>query len=288
MTNPDPEINNAPVLSEEERAAVFAKSYAARSAGGAPRFGKAPIPPKFVLFVALAFLVLGVGGVIFEHYYGNVGQPSSSTTTVFKLPATPVTPSGPQLTASTRVLMGLKDIATAQASNFSLVDQHDHAWSLVGARGRVVVLTFMSANCNDICTVLGPEIREAQSLLSSSSNRVIFAIVNTDPNNFRFRPNPLALSVPALSSSTNVHFLTGTLAELNSVWINYGVSVRVGALPSEIAHNNVMYFITPKGRLKSLAVPFGNENHSGVFSLNPQTMHRFAEGVAATAVRLAK
>jgi len=275
-------------LSEEERAAVFAKSYAARGAGGAPRFGQAPIPPKFVLFVALAFLVLGVGGAVLEHFYGNAGQAAATTTTAYQLPPTPVAPSGPQLNASTQALMGLKDIATAQASNFSLVDQHGRVWSLTGARGRVVVLTFMNINCNDICTVLGPEIRIARSLLGPASQKVEFAIVNTDPNNFRLQSNPAALRVPALADLSNVHFLTGSLGDLNSVWINYGVSVKVGALASQVAHNNVMYFITPKGQLKSLAVPFGNEDHAGIFTLNPQTLQRFAEGVAATAVRLAR
>jgi cytochrome oxidase Cu insertion factor (SCO1/SenC/PrrC family) len=285
-TTPDPHI--PPALSEEQRAAAFAQTNTARSAGGAPRMGPTPIPPKFVLFVALAFVVLGVGGAVLEHYYGGVGQPSSTSSTVFTLPPTPVTPSGSQLHAPTRALMGLKEIATAQASPFTLIDQNHRTWNLADAKGKVVVLTFYDSNCNDICRVLGPEIRQAAGMLGDKAPQVEFVIVNSNPNNFRYQANPLALSVPHLQNLSNVFFLTGPLNALNAVWISYGLSVRVGALPSEVAHNNVMYFITPKGQLRFLAVPFGNEDHAGVFSLDATNVHKFAEGIAASAVSLAR
>ncbi|NNN02348.1 MAG: SCO family protein [Acidimicrobiaceae bacterium] len=289
MTNDEPDIKDSTVLSEDERAAMFAKTLATKSAGGVARFGQVPIPPKFVLFVALAFLVLGGGGALFDHFYGNLGQPSLnvSTTTVFKLPTTPVVPSGPEINASTKALMGLKDIANAQAAQFTLEDQSGRAWSLASARGKVVVLTFMNALCNDICNVLGTEIRDADSLLGASYQNIEFIIVNTDPHHVARQSDPPALARSGLNHLTNVHFLTGPVTSLNTVWIDYGVSIRVGVLPNQVAHNNVMYFIDPSGRLKSLAVPFGNENLSGVFSLSPPTMRRFAVGVAQTAVRLA-
>lgn len=275
-------------LTEEERAAAFAKAFATTSEGGAPRIGQSPIPPKFVLLVAAAFVVLGLGGVVLEHFYGNVGQPSSSTTTIATLPPSPNLPQGPQISASTQALMGLKSIATASAPGFTLTDQTNHSWSLADAAGKVVVLTFYNQNCLDICSVLGPEIRQADASLGSAASRVEFVIVNTDPTHFTYRASPAALVTPGLANVPNVRFLTGPLNMLNSVWINYGLTVHVGALPNEIAHNNVMYFITPRGALSSLAVPFGNENFASVFSLDSATIHRFAEGIAQTAIRLAR
>ena len=283
-----PDSNPSAGLSEEQRAAAFTQTYASRAEGGAPRVGPSRIPPKFVLIVALAFAVLGIGGTVLEHYYGNAGQGSVPTTTVFKLPPVPVAPAGPQLSASAKALMGLKEITSAQASSFTLTDQNNRPWSLTDATGKVVVLTFFNRDCTDICTVLGPEIRQADSLLGTHASSVDFVIVNSDPNHFGYRASPLALTAAGLESFSNVRFLTGALNQLNPVWINYGLSVRVGALASQVAHNNVMYFISPRGDLRSLAVPFGNEDHSGVYSLDPVILHRFAEGVANTAVSLAR
>jgi len=275
-------------LSEEQRAAAFTQTYASRAEGGAPRVGPSRIPPKFVLFVAVAFVVLGLGGTVLEHYYGNAGQGSAVPTTEFTLPPVPVAPTGPQLSASTKSLMGLKEIASAQAPNFTLTDQHNRPWNLTNAVGKVVVLTFFNRDCTDICTVLGPEIRQAEGLLGIHDAAVEFVIVNADPNHFSYRANPPALTRAGLENFANVTFLTGPLNQLNAVWVNYGLSVRVGALVSQVAHNNVMYFITPRGDLRSLAVPFGNEDHSGAYSLDPVSQRHFAEGIANTAVSLAK
>jgi len=275
-------------LNEEQRAAAFTQTFASRAEGGSPRVGPSRIPPKFVLVVALTFVVLGLGGTVLEHYYGNAGQGSPTPTTNVVLPSVPVAPAGPQLSASIKSLMGLKEIASAQAPSFTLTDQNNRPWSLASAVGKVVVLTFYNRDCTDICSVLGPEIRQAEGLLGVHASSVDFIIVNADPNHFSYAANPLALSSAGLETFSNVRFLTGPLNQLNAVWINYGLSVRVGALASQVAHNNVMYFITPRGDLHSLAVPFGNEDHSGAYSLDPVILHRFAEGVANTAVSLAR
>jgi len=136
--------------------------------------------------------------------------------------------------------------------------------------------------------VLGPEIRQAEGLLGARATSVEFVVVNTDPNHFAYQSHPPALVSTGLQGFANVQFLTGPLSQLNAVWINYGVSVRVGSVATQVAHNNVMYFISPRGAIRFLAVPFGNENHSGVFSLDATNLHRFAEGIATTAVSLAK
>ena len=281
-----PASNHQRGLSEQERAAAFSQTYATRAEGGAPRVGPTRIPPKFVLFVTAVFVVLGIGGTLAEHYMG--GSQGPATTTSFTLPPVPVTPSGNAISASLKALMGLKEISSARATDFSLSDQRRQSWGFARAEGKVVVLTFYSRNCNDICTVLGPEIAQAEGLLGKRSSAVQFVIVNTDPNHLSYEGAPPALTTAGLERFSNVHFLPGPLNQLNAIWINYGLSVRVGATPSEVAHNNVMYFITPHGNIRYLAIPFGNENHDGVFSLDPSNLHRFAQGIATTAVSLAK
>ncbi|MHB1089203.1 MAG: SCO family protein [Acidimicrobiales bacterium] len=273
-------------LSEAERAAAFAKHQPVDRAA-AFRAGRSPIPPKFILWMTAVFVVLGLGGALVEHYFGGIGLPTT-TTSVFKLTPTPKSPSGAQISASLPALMGLKYIANAMAPDFSLVNQDGRKWNLHDARGKAVVLTFEDSTCNDICPVLGAEIKQAQQRLGQAASRVVFIIVNSDPKHVALDARPRALTVPGLISLRNVYFLTSRLTKLNSVWTSYGLSVRVGAKANQVAHNDVMYFIGTKGQLTALATPFANESTKGTFSLSASDIGHFAQGISNTASSLVK
>ncbi len=272
-------------LSEEQRAAVFAGALAPTGPDGRPRIGRGAIPGKFALAVAATIVVLGLGGVLIEHYFGGVGL--TGATSPSTLPTTHVGPTGPQLGATTRAFMGLRDIAHAKAPPITLRDQFNRPWSLAEHRGEVVVLTFFNRDCTDICPVVGAELRLARLGLGAFASRVVFAVVNSDPRHPDVGPQPRALTSTGLARSRSTYFLSGALRQLNAVWVGYGLSVKVGARTSQVAHNNVMYFIAPNGRLAALAVPFGNEDRSGLFSLSAAEVHRFARGIATVAVSLA-
>lgn len=280
-----PSLSNSR-LSEAERAAAFAKHQPVDRAA-AFRAGRAPIPPKFVMWMVVVFAVLGLGGAVVEHYFGSIGLPTTATT-VFRLSPTPKTPSNGQIAASIPALMGLKYIANAAAPGFTLLTQNDTKWDLRDARGKAVVLTFENSTCNDICPVLGAEIKQAQRRLGAKSSRVIFLIVNSDPKHVAVTSAPAALTVPGMNELHNVYFLTSKLTQLNTVWTSYGVSVRVGLSANQVMHNDIMYFIDPKGQLVAQATPFANESALGVFSLSPSDIGRFAQGIANTAGSLVK
>jgi len=60
-----------------------------------------------------------------------------------------------------------------------------------------------------------------------------------------------------------------------------------GRLPAEsVAHNDVMYFISPTGRLRYRATPFANEDSSGAFSLPSPSVARWGQGIATYAGQL--
>lgn len=259
-----------PSLSAEDRVAAL-------------QAGRSPVPLKFIGWAVAVFIVLGLGGELGEHFWGAVG--STPTTTVGPTP-TPTEPSGAQLQSSLAAFMGLKQIESAEASPFNLTDQAGNPWSLAGARGRVVVLTFYNVNCNDICPVLGAELREARALLGPHAHQVEFVIVNTDPRHDTLNRSPPALTRPGLRGTPLVYFLTGSLRQLDDVWIKYGVSIRVGETPTELAHNDILYFIGPTGKLVEQATPYGNESLTGVYRLDASDIHRFAQGIATTAVSL--
>ena len=274
------------LLSESERAAMFVSSAPA-DRNVKQRGGRAPIPPKAVAWMLAIFVVLGLGGEAVEHFVGNFGV-TSATTTKFLPSNANLTPISALNSLSTDQFMNLKEIANASAPGFTLRTQRDHVWKLRRSNGKVVVLTFENAICNDICPVLGSEIKQAQALLGKDAPDVEFALVNTDPHDLTRNAHPIALSEPGLATAPNVVFLTGSLHALDSVWTDYGVRIKVGAKKNEVAHNNVMYFISPTGQLEAQATPFASENSDGVFSLKASLISRFAKGIATTASSLVK
>ncbi len=213
-----------------------------------------------------------------DYYFGRVGStPAPHATTT--APAGSTRP----LASSLDALMGLKPISSEVAPGFSLTDQHGRPWTLRGARGHVVVLTFFNGTCTDICPVVGEEIRRAESLLGSRAHGVDFVVVNTDPRDLKGTADPPALSRTGLDHLGNVYFLTGSLSEIDPVWSDYGVTITVGRRSNQMAHNEIMYFIGPHGGLADLATPFANESHSGTYTLGAAQVARWAEGIARTA-----
>lgn len=278
-------------LTAEERAAALNGSRTVdRSA--ALRAGRTPVPRKVVLGIAIGFAVIGLGGVVLEHYFGNVGVATSVTTTTISTtgappaPLAPRAPLAPQIGAPLDAFLGLRQLGTGPAPEIRLQEPTGAVWSLNAQTGKVVVLTFFNTGCTDICRVLGLELKDAAAQLGPKSAGVEFAVVNTDPNRTAVSPAPAALTTAGLQADPSIHFLTGTLRQLNTTWIDYGVTVTVGRTPTQETHNNILYFVDPQGRLRSSALPFANENRQGLYVLSRADIERFAQGIAQTAANL--
>jgi cytochrome oxidase Cu insertion factor (SCO1/SenC/PrrC family) len=296
-SGPGPEASSSPAdapansgLTTEQRATAFRTGSAPVDRAAALRAGRTPVPRKIVLGIAIGFAVIGLGGVVLEHYFGNAGVATSVTTTTISAtgapPPAPVAPSAPQIGAPLDAFLGLHQIGTAPAPDFTLQEPTGATWSLNSQLGKVVVLTFFSTGCTDICRVLGLELKDAAALLGPKSADVEFAVVNTDPNHTEVTPAPPALTTSGLQADPSIHFLTGSIRQLNSIWIDYGVTVTVGRTPTQETHNNILYFIDPQGRLRSSALPFANENRQGLYVLSVADTERFAQGIARTAANL--
>ena len=280
-------------MSEVDRAAAFTSGRAPVDRAAALRAGSTPIPRKFFMWVIIGFAVLGIGGLVAERLVGNSGVETVISTPVTTLPGTgnsapptPQTPTGPSVPASPAAVIGLQHLTGGAAPAIDLHTQAGVPWTLADARGRVVVLSFFNAECNDICPVLAAEITQADLLLGARRADVEFVVVNTDPLETSLSVAPPALSQTGLDHLANVTYLTGTLADLSHVWKSYGISVALSNTTRVVSHNDIMYFITSNGRLTLHAIPFANESSLGLYSLDPATMHTFARGIAAAATGL--
>ena len=256
---------------------AFANTNRLVNTDGSPRRMRAPIPSRAVVIVATVFVVLGVGGAIAEHYLGTPGQSVASSTTTTQ-------PANQSITAPMNAFLGLKRLGGSAAPSLALADQFGRTFSLPDPRGATVVLAFLSGACNDLCPVEGAELRDAARTLDASTHHVDIVIVNANPLDTSVRASPAVLTETGLSTQAHVYFLNGPLVQLNRVWSSYGLSVQVNTTTRSIAHNDVIYFIAPNGRMRSLVTPFGNESLQGVYSLPRDEIRRFAHGIALTAI----
>ncbi len=277
------EQSKEPEPSLDDRAAKFAQ--------GAP-----PIPRRALIVAVVAFVILGLGGVVFDHFFGgSTGSPAAITpgtnppalpTTIAPAPKStgPQSPGGGQLSASIPALLGLTRLKPTPAPPFTLTSTSGRSISLESLRGKVVVLSFFDSRCNDICPVLATELYLAIDDLRGDASKVAVLSVNTDPVATSLDSASAAEAAAGLRMLKQWHFLTGTLVQLDSVWRAYGVTIEVQKSTGLVSHNNVLYFIDGKGMFRLRATPFADENGSGNFSLPLSTETRFASGIA-TSVR---
>ncbi len=269
-------------LAPEDRAKKFAENTP-------------PIPRKAIVVAAVAFVVLGLGGALFDHFFGGpvsstsvtaaTDPPSLETTTLPHSAKTtlPTEPVVADLPGELAALMGLTKLSASPASGFTLETAGASKISLAALRGKVVVVSFFDSRCDDICPVLSNQLRQAYTDLGPDASQVEMLTVNTDPVATSVESAGVAATRTVLRSVTEWHFLTGTLAQLNTVWNAYGVSIEVQPSTNLVSHNEVLYFIDPAGRLRFRATPFANEAANGSFSLPVGIQKRFASGVADTA-----
>jgi cytochrome oxidase Cu insertion factor (SCO1/SenC/PrrC family) len=137
----------------------------------------------------------------------------------------------------------------APAPAFSLTDQAGQAVSLDSLRGRTVALTFLDPVCTSDCPVIAQEFKQADQQVGQPANTV-FVAVSTNP----VYNSPVYTSAfnqqEGLASLHNWYFLTGSAAQLQSVWNHYGIQVSVDPAGSMVAHTELAYVIDSTGKLR--------------------------------------
>jgi len=240
-----------------------------------------PLSRKVMWWFGAALAVIGIGGGILDNALNNPGPATKASSK----PAPTIAPAEPTLHAPLAAFLGITDLH-GTAPGFDLVDAAGQQVTLAGLRGKVVVLSFFDARCSDICPVLANEFGHATQDLGTRAAEVAFVTVNANPLVTSTAAAARAGVLSGLGSLTNWHFLTGSLATLDAVWRSYGITVDVQRSTGTLAHNDLLYFITPDGTLAYRATPFAFENRKGAYSLPAAEMTRFGSGIAAYARRL--
>jgi cytochrome oxidase Cu insertion factor (SCO1/SenC/PrrC family) len=134
------------------------------------------------------------------------------------------------------------------APDVKLVNQFGQQMSLSQFRGRVVILSFEDSECTTVCPLTTQSMVLAKELLGKAGSSVQLLGVDANPD---------AIKVADVMDYSRVHgminqwdFLTGSLAQLKSVWKSYSIAVQVES--GQIDHTPALYVIDAQGRLQKV------------------------------------
>ncbi len=136
------------------------------------------------------------------------------------------------------------------ASPIHLVDQLGHDFRLDGLHGKVALIYFGYTNCADACPATLTSLKEVKTVLGKDAAKVQVIFVTVDPEwdtSARLK-DYLAGFDPTFIG------LTGSVAQLQDVWKNYGVWAErdeaLGKTAVSINHSTALYLVDPGGNLR--------------------------------------
>ena len=125
------------------------------------------------------------------------------------------------------------------AAQFELRDHEGEIFSLEGARGKVVALTFLYTSCTDVCPFIGLKLKRVGEMLENDRTFVEFVVISTDPE--RDTRSRVADYSQALGMSDGWHYLIGTAEQLGPVWKSYFIGADIFETEeAEIASDSVL------------------------------------------------
>ena len=130
------------------------------------------------------------------------------------------------------------------APGFTLSDQFGRPVSLASFGGKVVLLAFTDSECTTICPMTTTAMVDAKAMLGKAGSQVELLGIDA---------NPASTSLEDVWSYSELHgllhewhFLTGSLAQLRSVWKAYNVEAAIEN--GEITHTPALFVIGPRGQ----------------------------------------
>jgi cytochrome oxidase Cu insertion factor (SCO1/SenC/PrrC family) len=136
------------------------------------------------------------------------------------------------------------------ASPFRLTDQRGQTVTLASLRGKAVLLTFLDPVCTTDCPVIAQEFKAAGTLLGAQARRVELVAIAANPTYYSTEFTQAFTQQEGLSDVPDWLYLTGPLAQLRSIWNQYGVDVEDLPAGAMSAHNDIAIVVDPSGRIR--------------------------------------
>ncbi len=140
------------------------------------------------------------------------------------------------------------EIVGSPAPKFELADAEGGRFSIADLEDKPYVLTFLYANCPDVCPLIADELRQTLELLGADAERAGVVAVSVDPKGdtaqvvqeFRARHR-----LP-----DNFRYLIGPEADLKPVWDAYYAAPQIPGR-ADSAHSASIWLIDGAGRIRT-------------------------------------
>jgi protein SCO1/2 len=112
--------------------------------------------------------------------------------------------------------------------------------------GEPFLVTFLYANCPDVCPLIGAQLRETLERLGPDAARVAVVAVSVDPRGDT--PEAVRAWLRRQREPTRFHYLVGSERQLAPVWSAWYAAPQIPGDP-ESAHSAVVWLVDARGRL---------------------------------------
>ncbi len=136
------------------------------------------------------------------------------------------------------------------APGFSLTDQYGRTVTLSSLRGKVVLFTGLDPVCTSDCPLIGQYFRQAAQLLGADASRVELVAVVLNPNYTSISAVQAFDREEALNKVPDWLYLTGTVAQLQAVWHDYGLVAEDVPGGAMVLHNEQAFVIDAAGHVR--------------------------------------
>jgi len=137
-------------------------------------------------------------------------------------------------------------LAGRAAPSFSLEDARGGRLRNADVAGRPYAVTFLYANCPDVCPLIGQQIRLALEQLGSRARELSIVGISVDPRNDD--AETVRSWLEHMHEPANFHYLVGSERELAPVWKSYFAAPQIPGDPRS-AHTAVVWLVDADGRL---------------------------------------
>ena len=147
---------------------------------------------------------------------------------------------------------GTPDAVDYPAPAFQLIDQHGQFVSLQSLHGKAIAMTFLDPVCVSDCPIIAQEFLAVDEMLGSLARRVELVAIVANPV-YRSTAYLVAFDrQEGLEHLGNWDYLTGSAAQLRSIWNSFGVLLSYSTGGAMIAHSDIAYVIDPRGRARDV------------------------------------
>ncbi|MHB8233115.1 MAG: SCO family protein [Solirubrobacteraceae bacterium] len=173
---------------------------------------------------------------------------------LFKGSSKQALPGGVQQGAPGSGFLGTLTLPARQAPAIDLRNYQGKRVTLSQYRGKAVLVTFLYANCPDVCPLIASNLRVALNLLGARAAHAQVIAVSVDPHGDT--PAAVARFLHAHEVSGRMQYLIGSGSELARTWAAWSVgSKREVGQPNLVAHSALVYGVSASGKLTTVYPP---------------------------------